>query len=125
MRRKKRNLYFQKDKKVNLVTKTTGQDDDGFDTTVYQYLNKSPLWAYTSQLSQEQTLEARAYGSHEKRFFVLNYRNDVKPLDYVEYKSNFYIVTRVDTTDDYNTELFIYVADLENGEKPSNIQPAD
>jgi len=61
----------------------------------------------------------------EERYFVLNYRNDLKIYDLIEYKDVFYSITRLDTEDDYNTELFVYVAKAKPGDtpKPSEILP--
>lgn len=119
-----KNQYYKKDKKVKLISYTTGRDTWGNSTKVYKYLSDSSLWAYTSQLSQSQTFEAAQYGNNEIRLFVLNYRNDLKVNDFVEYKDKFYFITRVDTKDDYNGELFVYVRDTTNAEAPKNIQPA-
>ena len=39
--------------------------------------------------------------------------------DYVYYRDKWYEVTRVDTTDDYNTDVFVYVKDAPIGRQPS------
>ena len=46
-------------------------------------------------------------------------------MEYVEYidKNEWYEVTRVDTTDDYNGELFVYVKNLKWGLKEEYIKP--
>ena len=121
----KNGLYFKKDKKVKLVTKSYTTSSSGFQTATYKYISTRSFWAYTNQLSQDQTFQAAAYGDSETRLFVLNYRDDLKIYDFIEYKSKYYSITRLDTTDDYNGELFVYVKDAARGDTPSNIQPAD
>ena len=120
----KANIYFKKDKKVKLITKSSTQDNYGNYISVYRYITDSSIWAYTNQLSQSQVFEAATHGDDEIRLFVLNYRNDLKVYDYIEYKNKYYTITRVDTKDDYNTELFVYVKDCARGDTPHDIQPA-
>ena len=56
---------------------------------------------------------------------MLNYRDDLKVYDFIEYRGVFYQITRLDTQDDYNGELFVYVKEAATGDKPSNVQPAE
>ena len=119
-----KNQYFKKDKKVKLITKTTTKNKYGVDITVYKYITDASLWAYARQLSQSQELEAKTYGDSENRFFVLNNRSDLKIYDYIEYRGKYYSITRLDTRDDYNGELFVYVKDVDKGDTPTDIQPA-
>ena len=120
-----KNQYFKKDKKVKIITKTTTRDKYGQAITVYKYITDASLWAYARQLSQSQELEAKTYGDSENRFFVLNNRSDLKIYDYIEYRGKYYSITRLDTTDDYNGDLFVYVKDVDKGDTPTNIQPAE
>lgn len=120
----KSNIYFRKDKKVMLITKSSAQDQYGVYHTSYRYITRSSIWAYTNQLSQSQTFEAKTYGNEETRIFVLNYRDDLKVYDFVEYRGKYYSITRVDTMDDYKTELFVYVKECAKGDVPKNIQEA-
>lgn len=119
-----KNQYFKKDKKVKIITKTTTKDKYGQAISVYKYITDASLWAYARQLSQSQELEAKTYGDSENRFFVLNNRSDLKIYDYIEYRGKYYSITRLDTTDDYNGDLFVYVKDVDKGDTPTNIQPA-
>lgn len=117
--------YFKKDKKVKLIRRTAQSNAGGYAKTTYQYMTESAIWAYTRQLSQDQKYAAHAYMTEEERYFVLNYRNDLKLYDIVEYKGVFYSITRLDTENDYNTELFVYVEKAKPGDtpKPSEILP--
>lgn len=121
----KSNIYYKKDKKVKLITKSTTYDAYGNEIEAYKYITNRSIWAYTNQLSQSQTFEAATYGNDEIRLFVLNYRNDLKVYDFIEYKNKYYTITRVDTKDDYKTELYVYVKDTAKGDTPSEIEPAD
>lgn len=116
------NQYFLKDKKVMLIGSSSNQTPNGYLDTTYKYITSTPIWAYTSQLSQEQSYYCHALGGDETRLFVVNYRNDLNLYDLVEYKGQYYSITRLDTTDGYNGDLFIYVKDVD---RPATIAPAD
>ena len=120
-----RNQYYKKDKKVKLIKAVSTQNAYGQYVKSYKYVSNNSFWAYATQLSQSQTFEAATYGDDENRFFVLNYRDDLNLYDFVEYRGKYYSITRLDTKDDYNGDLFIYVKDAARGDTPNNIQPAD
>lgn len=120
-------LYFLKDKKAQVYKHHDGgKDPDGFPTDDY-YTPIAPvcLWCYTKQLSQEQLYAAHAYWNDETRLFVFNFRDDIKQYDKLHYidKNEWYEVTRVDTTDDYNGETFVYVKNLKWGLEEEEIKP--
>ena len=122
-----KNQYYKKDKQVRLIQHYSAINANGYPVAGYKYLVNGSVWAYARQLSQDQIFQAQAYGSNETRLFVLNYRNDLRLYDLVEYKGKYYTVTRLDTTDDYNTELYVYVKDAAAGDTPrqGQIEPAD
>lgn len=119
----KSNLYYKKDKKCRLIESFSSQNDYGVFQTGYRYSTPGEIWCYANQLSQSQTFEAKTYGEDETRLFVFNYREDIELYSFIEYKGKYYTVTRVDTKDDYKTELFVYVQDTPSGKTPKNIQP--
>lgn len=119
----KSNIYYKKDKKCRLIKSVSSQNAYGSWTTSYQYSTPGEIWCYANQLSQSQTFEASQYGEDETRIFVFNYREDIELYSFIEYKGKYYTVTRVDTKDDYKTELFVYVQDTPTGKTPKNIQP--
>ena len=104
-----KNQYYLKDKKINIFKSSTAYVPGKGTMTVYRYLNESPIWAFSCQLTQDQIFAAKTYGESETRLFVLNYRDDLKLYNYIEYKGEYYSITRLDTKDDYNGELFVYV----------------
>lgn len=120
-------LYFQKDKKAQIYKyHKGGYDEEGFSTGGYcTPIAPDSLWCYTRQLSQEQLYAAHAYWNDETRLFVFNYRDDIKQYDYLYYvnKDQWYEVSRVDTTDDYNGELFVYVKNLKYKPEEDDIKP--
>ena len=119
--------YFLKDKKAQIYKHHKGgQDPEGFSIgDYYTPIAPAALWCYAKQLSQEQLYAAHAYWNDETRLFVFNFRDDIKQYDTLHYidKNEWYEVTRVDTTDDYNGELFVYVKNLKWGIKEEDIEP--
>ena len=53
-------------------------------------------------------------------FFVFNYNADIKQGAYIHYRQEWFKVTRVDTTDDYNGEMFVYVKDTTDPTRASS-----
>lgn len=100
--------YYLKDKKINVIGKIYQKDEHGIDKPIYAYRLRG-IWAYTRQLSQDQIFSAKAYGNNETRLFVINYHDCVRQYDTIEYDGKFFSVTRIDTDDDYKTDMYIYV----------------
>lgn len=108
-------IYYKKDKKAQIYVKQKGvQNEWGDWLDAYRPIAQNELWCYTKQLSQEQRYIASCLSQNEVRLFVFNYLADVKLYDLLKYKGEWYSITRVDHTDDYNTETFIYVDNLGN-----------
>ena len=107
---KRRGLYFLKDKKAQIYKKYQIEiDPDGFGGgAAYVPISEKPLWCYARQLSEMQIYWAVSFRENETRMFVFNFRDDVKIYDLIEYRGEYYSVTRVDTHEDYNGELFVY-----------------
>ena len=119
--------YFLKDKKAIIYKYFKGEKDSSgfYKNDYYVPLTPAALWCYTRQLSQEQLYAAHAYWNDETRLFVFNFRDYIKQYDTLYYpaKNLWYEVSRVDTTDDYNGELFVYVKNLKTGIKEEKIKP--
>lgn len=113
--------YFLKDKKAMIYwEKPSTEDADG--STIsggFVPFAINPMWCYSKQLSQDQIFAAAAYGVSETRFFVFNHTKNVAVYDLILYRGEWYQITRVDTTDDYNGDLFVYVKDCPRGGEPS------
>ena len=120
-------LYFKKDKKAQIYQKHTGgYDAEGYPIgDYYKPIAPASLWCYARQLSQEQLYAAHAYWNDETRLFVFNYRDDVKQGDYILYRSAWYEISRIDTTEDYKSELFVYVRNVTTPPKSNQIKPYD
>lgn len=121
------NQYYLKDKKAQIYkVKQNGQDESGFSLPEsYFPISPVPIWCYTRQLTQDQIFAAMAYSQQETRLFIFNYYKNVAVYDIINYKNTWYEITRVDTTDDYNGELFVYVKFLKWGPKPEQIEEYD
>lgn len=122
-----KNQYNLKDKKAQIYREVTRQTSSGFSEIEGYYPRAAaPLWCYTRQLTQDQLFAAMAYSQQETRFFVFNYYPGIDVYDVIQYRGEWYEVTRVDTTDDYKGDLFIYVK-LYRGSKPKQdeIKPYD
>lgn len=122
----KKGLYFKKDKKAQIYKSISERDPDGYSSIEKYYpIATMPLWCYSSQLSQTDVFIAQAYNQTETRFFVFNYYKGVEVYDMIQYRGAWYRVTRVDTQDDYNGELFVYVENAKGGWIPNeeDIQP--
>lgn len=106
-----KNQYYKKDKKAQIYKKQKGHTNEYSDYVSggFKPIAPSPLWCYTSQLSQSDIFYAKTYGEQETRFFVFNNKHDINVYDMVLYKNTWYRITRVDTKDDYNGDLFVYV----------------
>lgn len=108
--------YFLKDKKALIYRKNErGQ--------YYTPLTASAIWCYTKQLTENQIFAARMYLDDETRLFVFNFRDDIKQYDVIKYKDAWYSITRIDTMDDYNGELFVYVKNIKINPKGEQIKP--
>lgn len=115
----KNNQYFLKDKKAQIYREIAGdRDSSGLNSGgVYPYAS-APMWCYSKQINAALTFVARSYDTDETRFFVFNYHKGIEQYDLVLYRDVWYEITRVDTIDDYNGELFVYVKDCPRGKKP-------
>lgn len=119
MTKSKSGLYFLKDKKAQIYKKVDISESGGMPKYVYVPRAASPLWCHASQLSQQDVFYAGTYGDKETRLFVFNYDPKVAFDQFVLYRDVWYQITRVDTQDDYNGELFVYVKNAIGGNKPS------
>lgn len=109
--------YFLKDKKCMIYTIQeaygVGEDPE------LEPVSETPLWCYTKQLTQGLVAAGNVlYNNNETRLFVLNYNAGIVQDAYVHYKNAWYKVTRVDTQDDYNGEMFVYVEDSSDPTRP-------
>lgn len=112
---------YLKDKKAYVYRKNASQKDEYGISRDGGYTLIGYLWCYTRLLSQSLTYDAKVAGTDETRLFVFNRNRDIAPRNYICYRDTWYIVTRVDTTDDYNGDVFVYVQDCPIGDKPKII----
>ena len=103
--------YFLKDKKADIFKRVITTDSMGGRISRYVPISEKSLWCYAKQLRQDLYFTARAYQIEETRMFVFGFNPQIKVYDLVRYRGNWYEITRVDTDDDYNGDMFVYVKD--------------
>ena len=107
----KKGLYFLKDKKCMVYKEDNSPHGVGEPSELIP-VSESSLWCYSKQLTQALVAQAGVvYANDETRLFVFNYNAEITQDAYIYYRDAWYKVTRVDTTDDYNGEMFVYVKD--------------
>lgn len=103
--------YFLKDKKC-MVYREDNQPHGVGEASELEPVSETPLWCYTKQLTQGLVAAANViYNNNETRLFVFNYNAEITQDCYIHYREAWYKITRVDTQDDYNGEMFVYVED--------------
>lgn len=117
MTRKVNNTQFQKlkDKKITIYKLNDGVDSDGFPSKSWTPIHQGKLWAYYQQIGGNTYFAAAAAQIDEEAIFNINWRNDVEPLQIIEYNNNYYEITRVDTYEGYKNDLRIYVKSAPQG----------
>lgn len=122
-----KNQYFLKDKKIQVYKKVSnGIGPEGYPLpSAYYPIAPKPIWAHARQLSQTDIFIAQAYNQTETRVFVINFYRGIEVYDMVLYRGEWYRITRVDTQEDYNGEVFLYVENAKGGwiPDPEEIQP--
>jgi len=121
----KKSKYFLKDKRAQIYKKMNVAEEGDMPREAYIPISPASLWCYTSQLSQDLMYRAKGVGENETRFFVFNFRDIVEVGDAVLYRAKWYNITRVDTTDDYNGDLFIYVENMSEEPEEEDILTYD
>ena len=71
-----------------------------------------PLWCFTQNLSGSILYNPLIIENEETRLFVFNYLPNVEQGYYIFYREKWYEVTRVNSTGDYNDEIFVYVKNV-------------
>lgn len=113
----KKGLYFLKDKKCMVYQESNAPRGVG-EPAELEPVSETSLWCYSKQLTQGLTAASGVvYNNNETRLFVFNYNAEITQDAYIHYRDAWYKVTRVDTTDDYKGEMFVYVEDTDD---PSN-----
>ena len=112
------NKYYLKDKKAQIYEYKDLAEPGDMPQEYYISVSDFPLWCYASQLSQEIIYQAQSYGSNETKMFVFNAGTPAKVENYILYKNKWFQITRSDTKDDYNTDVFVYAAEVPAGDEP-------
>ena len=101
-----------KDKKITLYAMGTQE--------TYRPIHEGQLWAYVRHLSGEEYYAAATTQSKETMMFVINWRNDIAATGVIEYKGQWYDITRIDTFEGYKDDIALYG---KSRRKPSSLGP--
>jgi SPP1 family predicted phage head-tail adaptor len=112
-----------KDKKITIYKKIIGQNEIGDQIVAYQPIHPGKLWAYVRQLSAKEYFAAAAVQNKEEMLFTVNWRADISPKMYIEYKGVWYDIQRVDTFEGYKENLHLYASQTLHSPGASDIIP--
>lgn len=97
-----------KDKKIRFIAETRTVNDHGFASYVWQPVHSGRLWAYYRQLSGSEFFASATVNETEEVLFVVNYRTGITTDMLVEYKGQYYEITRIDDFEGYKDDLNVY-----------------
>jgi len=112
-----------KDKKITIYKRVMTNDEWGNQRTGYQPIHPGKLWAYVRQLSATEYFAAAAVQNKEEMLFTVNWRPDITPKMYIEYKGVWYDIKRVDTFEGYKENLHLYASQKLEQPDPKDIIP--
>jgi len=112
-----------KDKKITIYRTIITKDDWGNQITKYQPIHPGKLWAYVRQLSATEYFAAAQVQNKEEMLFTVNWRPDITPQMYIEYKGVWYNIQRVDTFEGYKENLHLYASQTLRPPDPDDIIP--
>mgnify|MGYP001160157564 FL=1 len=112
-----------KDKKITIYRKIITVDDWGDQISSYQPIHPGKLWAYVRQLSATEYFAAAQVQNKEEMLFTVNWRPDITPQMYIEYKGVWYDIQRVDTFEGYKENLHLYASQISEPPGPDDIIP--
>ena len=112
-----------KDKKIKIYKKVLTEDDIGNQIAAYKPIHPGKLWAYVRQLSAKEYFAAAQVQNKEEMLFTVNWRPDIAPQMYIEYKGVWYDIKRVDTFEGYKENLHLYASQISEPPGPDEIIP--
>jgi len=112
-----------KDKKIKIYKKVLTEDDIGNQIAAYKPIHPGKLWAYVRQLSAKEYFAAAQVQNKEEMLFTVNWRPDINPHMYIEYKGRWYNIERVDTFEGYKENLHLYASEISEPPGPDEIIP--
>ena len=115
--------YFLKDKKCEVYNQVIKIDKIGARDTIYVSIFPSPIWCYARQVSADLFFRKEQFNIQESYFFVFNFSKIIRPQNLILYRDTWYEITRVDTDEDYNSDLYVYAKDLKTPPTKGKIKP--
>ena len=119
----KRRKYFLKDKKAEIFEKVVTVDSIGARDFVYVSLFQNSVWCYARQVDADIFFRKEQYKIQETYFFAFNYNKKIKIGNAILYREKWFEITRVDTDEDYNSDLFVYAKDIKTPPNEKKIKP--
>ena len=112
-----------KDKKITIYKRVMTNDEWGNQIIKYQPIHPGKLWAYVRQLSATEYFAAAQVQNKEEMLFTVNWRPDITPKMYIEYKGVWYDIKRVDTFEGYKESLHLYASEMIHAPDEKEILP--
>lgn len=97
-----------KDKKIRILGYIHTVDEEGFGVDAWKAIHNGRLWAYYRQLSGSEFFSSAMVNANEEVLFSVNYRTDITTEMLIEYKEQYYEITRIDDFEGYKDDLNIY-----------------
>lgn len=97
-----------KDKKIRILQYFHGTNDHGFPVDEWRPFHNRKLWAYYRQLSGSEFFASATVNETEEVLFVVNYRTGITTDMLIEYKGQYYEITRIDDFEGYKDDLSVY-----------------
>ena len=118
-----RKRYFIKDKKAQIYKRKITADSAGIRSEIFIALTAQPIWCYARQVDADIFFRREQYQIKESYFFIFNNRSDIKIGTLILYRDKWYEATRVDTQEDYKSDLYVYAKDLKPTPTAEKIRP--
>ena len=113
--------YYLKDKKATVYKRlpSTQNSNGVWVSGKVMPITAAPVWCYARQERQGLKVAAGLIDLNtEDRLFIFCNNPHIKQTGYVLYRDVWYTISRVDTRDDYNGDMFVYVNEAAQGDKP-------
>lgn len=71
-------------------------------------IHTGTLWTYFRWLSGKEFFASASIQLEEECLFIINWRNDTNTYMQIEYKNQYYDITKIDVFEDYKKDISIY-----------------
>ena len=95
-----------KDKKIEIFHDNGKINKSG--DNEHEWVSLGKFWAYTRMLSMYEYKEYGLDTHNEERLFILNFHDNINPLDHIIYRDKEYSITSIDTYNDNKQDMKVY-----------------